>query len=74
MEVLIARVPHFSRPLREVGTTDARTAVLEVAVAFAFASVERTLLSVAFDVDLDVDVDTDLAYVSGLVIPTRVGP
>ncbi len=31
---LLDGVPHFSRPLREVGTTDARSAVLEVDAAF----------------------------------------
>jgi hypothetical protein len=58
-----------------VGTTDPRSAALDVDVAFAVARVERTLLSVAFDLDVDVDVDLDtgLAYVSGLVIPTGVG-
>ena len=35
--------------------TDALSAVLDVDVAFAFARVERTLLSVAFDVDFDFD-------------------
>ncbi len=44
-------VPHLSRPLRKVGTTNACSAALDVAVAFA--RVERTLLSIAFDVDLD---------------------
>jgi hypothetical protein len=44
-------MPHFSRPLREVGTTSARSAALDVDVAFA--RVERTLLSVAFDLDVD---------------------
>jgi hypothetical protein len=31
-------VPHLSRLLRKVGTTDARSAVLEVGAAFAFDS------------------------------------
>jgi hypothetical protein len=39
-----------------VGTTDARSAVRDVDVAFV--RVERTLLSVAFDVDLDFDFDS----------------
>ena len=49
------RVPHSSRPLRGVGTTDACSAVLDVDVARDLARVERTLLSVAFDVDLALD-------------------
>jgi hypothetical protein len=48
-------VPHLSRILRKVGTTDPVSAALDVEVAFAFARVERTLLSVAFDLDLDFD-------------------
>jgi hypothetical protein len=46
-------VPHLSRLLRKVGTTDAFSAAVDVDVVFA--PVERTLLSAAFDPDLDVD-------------------
>jgi hypothetical protein len=46
-------VPHFSRLLREVGTTDACTTALDAALAFA--RLERTLLSVAFEVDFDLE-------------------
>jgi hypothetical protein len=55
-----------------VGTTDALSAVLDVDVALAFARVERTLLSVAFDVD--VDLDSELARtppVCGAGAPAR---
>jgi hypothetical protein len=58
-------VPHFSRPLREVGTTDAVSAAVELDVAFAH--VERTLLSVAFDLGFG----SDVALVLDLVIPKR---
>jgi hypothetical protein len=45
-------VPHLSRLLRKVGTTDARSAVLDVGVVLAIARVGRTLLSVAFGAGL----------------------
>jgi hypothetical protein len=64
--------------LARSGKTNARSAALDVDVAFA--RVERTLLSVAFDLDLDLDLDFDLALdvargpVTGPVIPTGAGP
>ena len=44
-------MPHLSPILRKVGTTDACTIGFDPEVAFA--PVERTLLSAAFDLDYD---------------------
>jgi hypothetical protein len=48
------RVPHLSRLLRKVGTTNACSVAVDLDLAFA--RVERTLLSVAFDLDFDFEI------------------
>ena len=49
------RVPHLSRLLRKVGTTNACSVGFDVDVALDVARVERTLLSVALDLGFDLD-------------------